>query len=103
MQECGYPELTSFSQSGTITIDNITPNPAAGTIVVAVSSGASSPISAKLSIIDALGRTVCQQNIMLIGGQENHIPVNVGNLPSGIYAARLIGAGLASTQEFVKE
>ncbi len=103
MQECGYPELTNFLQSGTITIDNITPNPAAGTIVVGVASGASSFISAKLSIVDALGRTVCQQNVLLTGSQENHIPLNVGNLPSGIYAARLTGAGLASTQEFVKE
>ena len=101
-QSCGTQELSAFLRSGTVLIDNIEPNPASGTIVVGVSSGAPGA-AAELSIIDALGRTVCQQHVVLAGGGENAVPVNIGNLPSGVYAAQLRGAGLVSTREFVKE
>ncbi len=100
---CGSGELSNFLQNGTVLIDNIAPNPATGSIVVGVSSAGSSAIPAELSIVDALGRTVCRQDVVLAGGEGNYIPLNLENLPSGIYAVRLRAGGLASTQEFVKE
>ena len=101
-QECGYHELTEVLIYGVVRIDNIEPNPAAGSIVVSVSSGGVSPEPAQLSIVDELGRTVCEQAVTLIGG-KNSFPMNIENLPSGIYAARLHTVGVASLLEFVKE
>jgi hypothetical protein len=100
---CGSPQLSSFLLTGTVTIDNIEPNPATGSIVVSVASGFPATASAELSIIDALGRTLCSNNVALVGGEENHFPLNIDNLPSGIYAIHLRGAGVTSTREFVKE
>jgi photosystem II stability/assembly factor-like uncharacterized protein len=106
---CGSGELSSYLQTGTILIDNINPNPASESIVVAVSgivgdaSGATSPTSATLSIIDALGRTVSQQYVVLAPGDGNQFQINIENLPGGIYAVQLRGAGVVSTREFVKE
>ncbi len=106
---CGSNELSSFLQSGTVLIDNINPNPASGMITVGVSSivgdasGVASSISATLSIIDALGRTVCQQNVVLAGSGENLFQLHIENLPSGIYAAELRGVGIISTRSFIKQ
>jgi photosystem II stability/assembly factor-like uncharacterized protein len=100
---CGSNTLSGYLQNGRILIDNITPNPASGTILVGVSSGATSITSATLTIMDALGRTVSSNDVILIGGEENHVPLNIENLPSGIYVVRLSGSGLTSTREFVKE
>jgi photosystem II stability/assembly factor-like uncharacterized protein len=106
---CGSDELSTFLQNGSIIIDNISPNPASGGIVVGISdivgnaSGSRGSISAELSIIDALGRTVLQQNVLLTGGGKDQFQVNIEDLPSGIYAVQLHGAGLASTREFIKE
>ena len=99
---CGSNELSSLLQNGAVIIDNIEPNPASGSIVVGVSSGAPPATSAELSVIDALGRTVLQQHVVLAGG-EDQFPLNIEDLPSGIYAIQLHGAGLASTREFIKE
>jgi photosystem II stability/assembly factor-like uncharacterized protein len=99
---CGSGELSNYLQTGTVLIDNINPNPASGSIVVSVSSGVPSATSATLTVIDALGRTVCQQNVSLAPG-GNQFPINIENFPSGIYAAELRGAGVVATREFVKE
>ena len=98
---CGTDELSGVLQNGSVSIDNITPNPASGTIVVGVSSPSS--ISAELSIIDALGRTVNHQNVVLSAGAENPLLINIEDLASGIYAVELRGVGIVSMREFIKE
>jgi hypothetical protein len=101
--ECGSDELSNFLLNGTILITAIDPDPALGTIVVGIASGVHAATSTELSIIDGLGRTVLQQNIVLAGGGETQFQMNIENLPSGIYAVQLRAAGLASTREFIKK
>ncbi len=100
---CGSGELSNFLQTGTILIDNINPNPASGSIVVSVSSDMRSATFTELSIIDALGRTVNQQHVLLTAGDGNQFQVNIEDLASGVYAVQLRGAGVVATREFVKE
>jgi Secretion system C-terminal sorting domain len=103
MQACGSSELSEFLKSGTVVINTIDPNPASGTIMLGVSSGVASVTFAELSIVDALGRMVSRQEVVLTIGGGNQFQVNIEHLPSGIYAAQLRGGGFASTREFVKE
>lgn len=103
MEQCGDLDLSGLLLSGVIQIDNIAPNPSTGSVVVSVSSGARSPVPAQLDIVDALGRTVCEQKLLISAGQINYFPLNLENIPSGAYGARLSGVGVASTREFIKE
>jgi photosystem II stability/assembly factor-like uncharacterized protein len=100
---CGSGELSSFLTAGTVLIDHINPNPASGMITVGIAAVVASTTSATLSIMDALGRTVCEQHVVLAGGGENQFPINIENLPSGIYTAQLRGVGILSMKEFIKE
>ncbi len=100
---CGTNDLSNFLQTGTVLIDYINPNPASGMITVGIASGEPSSTSATLSIIDALGRTVCRQNVVLTPNVEDRFPMNIEDLPSGIYAAQLRGVGIISTREFIKQ
>jgi hypothetical protein len=100
---CGTDDLSNFLQNGPSLITNISPNPAMGTIMVGIASVAKIATSAELAIMDGLGRTVLQQNVVLAGGEEDQFQMNVENLPSGIYAVQIRGAGISSTKEFVKE
>ncbi len=103
IQACGYPQLTGFLFNGTIAIDNIEPNPATGTIVVTVTSDMASATPAELTIIDEVGRTVCRQHALLTSNAENYFPINIEDLPGGMYAIQLHGAAGVSTKEFIKE
>ncbi|HEX5316621.1 MAG TPA: T9SS type A sorting domain-containing protein, partial [Candidatus Kapabacteria bacterium] len=102
LPECGSLELVNFLQTGTVRIDNIEPNPAVENISLSISSAARSAISGELSIIDAIGRTVRHQHVLIAQANES-FSMSLEDLPSGFYAVQLHGAGMASTKEFIKE
>ncbi len=100
--ECGTDLLTQLMQTGTIQLESIDPNPSQGRVTVSIYSGAKQAMSGELSIADAIGRIVLEQNISLAMG-ENRVPLYLASLPSGLYAVRLIAAGCQQTREFIRQ
>ena len=102
LPQCGTPELGEFLRTGTIAIDKIDPNPAMSDATITVYSGENNSISGELSILDAIGRIVVEQNVTLSRG-ENRLMVNLEPLPSGFYTARFSTTEGARDRAFVKE
>ncbi len=100
--ECGTNALAQLLQSGTISIENIDPNPATGNITISVYSDADARVSGELSLLDAIGRNVIEANVALQSG-ENRLPLNLTSLPNGIYSVRLNAGGHFSVKGFAKE
>jgi hypothetical protein len=85
LPECGYPELTSFLQTGTIRINNIEPNPATDQVMINFFNSGG-PINYRIS--DALGNT------RLSGvTSESDLKLDVSALPKGIYFIRAMSEG----------
>ncbi|HEX2630193.1 MAG TPA: T9SS type A sorting domain-containing protein, partial [Chitinophagaceae bacterium] len=81
------------SETRSVTIEDaiedivVYPNPATdGKAFISVNSNVAAP--AKLSIIDAGGRMICFENVLLYGGM-NTIPLPVDKAQSGAYTVRL--------------
>ena len=102
LPECGTPALTEVLRTGTISIDRIEPNPARSAVTITLYSGENNSAPGELSLVDAMGRMVTLQTLILQRG-ANRVPVNLASLPSGFYTARIITAQGTAQRSFVKE
>jgi len=76
---------------------NIYPNPNQGTFTVTVSSA--NHIFGMMSVVDQLGRIVNSQSIDVTGTKQ--IPLEMGNLSSGVYMLEINAGGSRSVKQFV--
>ena len=72
----------------------VSPNPASDFVTIEGLSEGNAP----MAIVDAMGRTVLQQQV-----SSTDSTINVSNLPKGIYVARLLVNGTVRTAKIVKE
>ncbi|MBD2714457.1 T9SS type A sorting domain-containing protein [Microvirga sp. STR05] len=73
------------------------PNPAASGSGLKIRTGAAGP-AAKLTLTDAMGRTVMQQTLQ---PAQTEASLDTRRLPAGIYLVRLTAAGVAATRRVV--
>ncbi len=102
LPKCGNPILR-YAMGRTLTLDGIVPNPTNGHTTLRYSLGTGQAILARLTIEDALGRTVAVLSATLVPGSGHEILLTVASLPAGMYLLRLTVPGFERTTCFIRE
>jgi hypothetical protein len=63
----------------------------------------STPANATLFLEDALGRILSEKPVVLLPGEGNSIPLDLGELPAGVYCVRIAMMGESTTARLIKE
>jgi hypothetical protein len=79
---------------------SVYPNPATDRLTVGLNFKENE--KAKLTITDMLGKVCSVQELGTVMTGEQHIPVNISNLPSGTYFITLVATNGSVTSKFVK-
>ena len=74
----------------------VVPNPSAGAAVVSVATTAAT--SARVSVVDALGREVAVLHDGPLAAGTHRLPLETAALPAGVYVVRVSGSGQAASR-----